>query len=173
MSARLERTHSRTVYAGTLITVRLDCYVVDGRKVEREVVSHPGGVTIVAHDGQRLWLVRQPREAIDATDLLELPAGKLDGAEQPLEAAQRELAEEVGLRAARWEHLFTCFPSPGFTDEEVHVYLATDVSPVERPAASDSAWIEIVTRPLDELDALIGEVRDAKTLLGLLALKLR
>jgi ADP-ribose pyrophosphatase len=162
------------VYDGRRFTVRLDSWVVLGRDVEREVVSVPPAVAIVAHDGRRLWLVRQPREAVGAQDLVELPAGTFEQEDgSPLHTAERELAEEVGLSAARWEHMLTCFTSPGFTDEELHVYLATELSPVERPEASDTPRIEIVTRSLQELDALIDEVADAKTLLGLLALKAR
>jgi 8-oxo-dGTP pyrophosphatase MutT (NUDIX family) len=174
MSSRFERTETRQVYDGTRFTVRADAWVVHGRDVEREVVSVPASAVIVAHDGQQVWLVRQPREAVGVPDLLELPAGTVDPEdESPLHAARRELAEEVGLSAARWDRIFTCFTSPGFTDEVLHVYLATEVSRVERPEASDTSRIEIVTRSLAELDALIDEVTDAKTLLGLLALKVR
>ena len=90
---------------------------------------HPGSVAVVAHDGEHVWLVRQPREATGVPDLLELPAGKLDvEGETPLECGRRELAEEIGKAAASWEHLTACFTSPGFTDEQCHVYLATDLS---------------------------------------------
>ena len=95
----------------------------------RQWVAHPGSVAIVAHDGERVWLVRQPREAIGEPDLLELPAGKLDEeGESPLECGQRELAEEIGKAAEHWEHLTTYCTSAGFTDEQCHIY------PRDRPA---------------------------------------
>ena len=82
-------------------------------------------------DGERIWLVRQPREVVGEQSLLELPAGKLNGGE-PLETAKRELREEIGKSAATWQHLTSFYASPGFTDEEIHAFLATDLS--RRPA---------------------------------------
>jgi 8-oxo-dGTP pyrophosphatase MutT (NUDIX family) len=175
MSARFERLSSRTAYDGEMVTVRV--YKIrsqDGQERDREVVHHPGSVAMVVHDGNVVWLVRQPREAVGAQDLLELPAGKLDErGETPLDAARRELAAEVGLSAEQWEHVHSYFSSPGFTDEEVHVYLATDVSTVTRPPAADQQRIDVVTWPLEDLDGLIDQVHDAKTLVGLLALRRR
>jgi ADP-ribose pyrophosphatase len=128
---------------------------------------------VVAHDGERIYLVRQPREAVGAPDLLELPAGKLDvEGEEPLETAKRELAEEIGKAAEQWEHLHSFYTSPGFTDEECHVYLATGLSDAEADT-DEHERIDIETHPLSELDALIDEVRDSKTLIGLLELRRR
>jgi 8-oxo-dGTP pyrophosphatase MutT (NUDIX family) len=112
--------------------------------------------------------VRQPREAVGEERLLELPAGKLDvEGENPLEAAKRELGEEVGRAAARWRELKRFYSSPGFTDEEVWVFLATELSDV--PAQHDAQErIEVVRQPLEELDAAIDECADAKSLIGLL-----
>ena len=82
----------------------------------------------MAHDGERLYLVTQPREAVGEPRLLELPAGKLDEeGRDPLDTAKRELAEEIGKGAHNWRHLTTFYASPGFSDEEIHVYLATDL----------------------------------------------
>src|SRR5688500_9604467 len=98
MSSRFEQTHSEVAFQGRLATVfRRRFRHEDGEEVEREVVGHPGAVGVVAHDGERIWLVRQPREAIGSPDLLEIPAGKLDDeSEDPLATAKRELAEEIG-----------------------------------------------------------------------------
>jgi 8-oxo-dGTP pyrophosphatase MutT (NUDIX family) len=164
-----ERLDSETVWQGRIGTVRVDRFrYPDGEEAQREVIAHPGAVAIVAHDGERLLLVRQPREAVNETALLELPAGKLDEeGESPLETAQRELAEEVGKGAHSWQHLVTFYTSPGFVDEECHVFLATDL--FDRTAEPDeSERIEIVEHPLSDLDALIKDCRDAKSLVGLL-----
>ena len=101
-------------------------------------------------DGDSLWLVRQPREAIGSPDLLELPAGKLDEeGESPLDTAKRELAEEIGKQAEHWEPLGSFYTSPGFTDEEVHLFLATGISDVdERPAVHEDERIDVEVRPL-------------------------
>jgi len=176
VSSRFERVSSETEYDGAFFSVRRDVYRhEDGEDAEREIVSHTGAVGIVALDGDRLWFVRQPREAIGAPDLLEIPAGKLDEeGEEPLETAKRELAEEIGKQAAEWEPLGSFYTSPGFTDEQVHLFLATGLSDVdERPEVHENERIEIVTWPLDDLDGLIDEVQDGKTLVGLLEFRRR
>jgi 8-oxo-dGTP pyrophosphatase MutT (NUDIX family) len=175
MSSRFERTATEVLHEGRILTLREDTFRhEDGEEVKRELVAHPGAVAVVAHDGTDLWLVRQPREPIGVPDLLELPAGKLDEeGEDPLETGKRELAEEIGKAAEHWEHLKTYYSSAGFTDEEVHVFLATGLSDVEQPEVEEDERIEIVTRPLAGLDELIDEVTDAKTLIGLLELRRR
>ena len=106
--------------------------------------------------------MRQPREATGDPDLLELPAGKLDEeGETPLECGQRELAEEIGKAAANWEHLTTYFSSPGFTDEQCHIFLATGLRDEPGQRVEDER-IDIEPRPLAELDATIAECRDAR-----------
>src|SRR5919199_1099840 len=123
MSSGFEIVGARTEYEGRIATVRtLRVRYEDGEEAEREVVAHPGAVGVVAHDGENVWLVRQPREPIDVPDLLELPAGKLDEeGESPLETGRRELVEEIGKSASHWVHLKTYWSSPGFSDEQVHV----------------------------------------------------
>jgi len=168
----MERIDSETVWEGRIGSVRIDRFRYDdGEEAEREVVAHPGAVAVVAHDGERLFMVRQPREPVDEPDLLELPAGKLDhDGESPLETAQRELAEEIGKGARDWKHLKTFYTSPGFTDEVCHVYEATDLYDQSAEADEDER-IEIVTVPLDRLDDAIQDCRDAKSLAGLLWLR--
>jgi ADP-ribose pyrophosphatase len=139
----------------------------DGKEVSREIVRHRGAVGVVAYDDERVWLVRQPREAVAEPALLEIPAGRLDvDGEQPLPAAQRELAEEIGMAARAWEPILSYYSSAGFTDERVHLFAATEL--YERSADSgEDERIEIVPWPLARLGDAIAECRDAKTLIAL------
>jgi 8-oxo-dGTP pyrophosphatase MutT (NUDIX family) len=164
-----ERVGSEEIWSGKIATVRVDrVRYDDGEEADREVVAHPGAVGIVAHDGEHLFLVEQPREPVNEQALLELPAGKLDEeGEGPLETAKRELAEEIGKGARTWEHLTTFYGSPGFSDEQVHIYLATDLYD-QSAEADENERIEIKKVPLTELDEVIAANRDAKTLVGLL-----
>jgi ADP-ribose pyrophosphatase len=168
-----ERIGVDEVWSGRIADVRVERWRIDGEEVEREVVGHPGAVAILAHDGEKLYLVRQPREPVGDPSLLELPAGKLDhDGEDVLTTAKRELAEEIGKGARTWRHLTTFWSSPGFSDEEIHVYLATDLYD-EHAEADENERIEIETVPLSELDRLIRECKDSKSLVGLLWLKAR
>jgi 8-oxo-dGTP pyrophosphatase MutT (NUDIX family) len=165
----MERISSKTVYEGRIATVRQDEFRhPDGSTATREVVGHPGAVAMVAYDDLHVYLVRQPREAVGEEALLELPAGKLDvPGESPLDCAKRELAEEIGKGASEWRELKRLYTSPGFTDEEVIVYLATDLH--DASAESDEEErLEIVAWPLAELDRAIEECRDSKSLIGML-----
>jgi 8-oxo-dGTP pyrophosphatase MutT (NUDIX family) len=172
MSSHFERLQAHTVFEGTVVDVCEGTFRhEDGKEVTRQWVTHPGSVGIVAHDGEHIWLVRQPREATGDPDLLELPAGKLDEeGEDVLTTAKRELAEEIGKGAWTWEHLTTFYSSPGFSDEVVHVYLATDLYD-EKAAAAEDERIEIRAVPLGQLDDAIADCRDAKSLVGLLWFK--
>ena len=165
---RFERTGSRTIYEGRIVTLVVETYrFADGAEVEREIIRHQGAVAVVAHDDAHLYLVRQPREAIDDPDFLEIPAGRLDQAgEAPLEAAQRELAEEIGKAASRWERITSYISSAGMSDEVVHVFHATGLS--DRSAESDeNERIEIVRWPLDDVAGALAATRDAKSIIGL------
>jgi ADP-ribose diphosphatase len=167
-----QRIEEEEVWSGKTFTVRVERFRHDdGEEVEREVARHPRVVAIVAHDGQRLHLVRHPREAVGEQALLELPAGKVDQeGETPLDTAKRELREEIGKGAREWRLLTRFYTSPGFTDEEVHLYLATGLE--DAPGELDeSERLEIVTEPLDRIDELVEDCRDAKTLVGLLWLR--
>jgi ADP-ribose pyrophosphatase len=168
-----ERVECEVVHEGRLATVRRERWREDdGEVVEREVIGHPGAVGIVAHDEQRVWLVRQPREAVGDPALLEVPAGKLDEAgETPLDTARRELAEEIGKRAARWEEIERFYTSPGFTDEEVTLFAARELTDIPDFEPDPEERIEIVAWPLDRLDEAIEETRDSKTLIALMWLR--
>ncbi|MSO41637.1 MAG: NUDIX hydrolase [Solirubrobacterales bacterium] len=168
----LERTGGKLVYRGPIASVRMDTFVYpDGSSSSRQVVIHPGSVAILAHDGESIQMVRQPRPAVRVADLLELPAGKLDKeGETPLECAQRELAEEVGKSAGDWRFLKSFYTSPGFTSEECHLFLATelyDASTLDDP----NEPIDIVEWPLDRLSEAIEQCADAASLVGLLMLE--
>ena len=168
----MERIGGEVVWEGKIATVRVDRFRYDdGKEAEREIVEHPGAAGVVAHDGERVYLVRQPREAVDDPGLLELPAGKLDEeGESPLDTAQRELAEEIGKGARTWQHLTSFYTSPGFTNEECHLFMATDLYD-ESSEGDEDERIEIVEVPLSRLDQTIRDCRDSKTLIGLLWLR--
>jgi ADP-ribose pyrophosphatase len=134
---------------------------------EREIVRHPGAVAIVAVDESgAVTFVRQPREAVRER-LLELPAGTREPDEEPLATAKRELAEEAGLTGGDWRLAATFFSTPGFCDEQVHVYVAEGLVRTEADPQGDEE-IEIVRVPADALEPLLAEIEDAKTLAGLL-----
>ena len=164
----MKRVGSRTVYEGPIASVRIDTFAFeDGEEADRQVVTHPGAVAIVACDKEVVHLVRQPREVVGEESLLELPAGKLDvEGETPLECAKRELAEESSLAAREWRELKRFYTSPGFAEEEVIVYLATGLEAAEgEPDPGER--VEAVVWPLSELDAAIEGCRDSKSLVGL------
>jgi 8-oxo-dGTP pyrophosphatase MutT (NUDIX family) len=164
----MERLSSEHVWEGKIASVAIERWRHDdGEEVRREVVKHPGAVAVLAHDGKSFWMVRQPREPVGEY-LLELPAGKLDEeGEEVLDTAKRELAEEIGKGAETWRHLTTFYASPGFSDEEIHVYLATDLYDAEADAGENER-IEVEEIPFEQLDHTIRDCRDAKSLVGLL-----
>jgi 8-oxo-dGTP pyrophosphatase MutT (NUDIX family) len=177
VSSRFERIQSETMYEGGFFTVVEETFRhEDGEEVVRDIVRHTGAVGVVVLDGDRLWFVRQPREAIGSPDFLEIPAGKLDEeGESPLDTAKRELAEEIGKQAATWEELGPPFyTSPGFTDEQVYLFLAMDISEADHESAvEENERIDIETRPLADLSAILAETQDSKTLIALARLRER
>jgi len=176
MSSQFERLGSEVLYEGKFLKLEnLRVRHEDGEELEREIVDHPGAEGIVVIDGETLWLVRQPREAVGAPDLLEIPAGKLDEeGEDPLDTAKRELAEEIGKQAEHWESLGSFFTSPGFTNEEIHLFLATGISDVdERPEVEEDERIDVELRPLADIDEILATNQDSKTLIALYRLKQR
>lgn len=171
---RFERLDSKTFWDGKIVRVGEERFRhADGEEVTREKVWHPGAVGIVAVDSEHVWLTRQPREAVDEDASLEVPAGKLDvEGESPLATAKRELAEEIGKSAESWEEVFAFYTSPGFTDERVWLYLATDLRDADgAPEAEENERIEIVPWPLARLDDAIAQCEDSKSLIALLWLK--
>jgi len=167
--AGFERIGGEEVWSGKIASVHVDRFRYDdGDEKDREIIRHPGAVVIAAHDGEYLYLVTQPREAVGEEALLELPAGKLDvEGEEPLATAKRELAEEIGKAANDWRSITTFYTSPGLLDEEMHLFVATDLYD-ERAETDEDERIEIERVPLAELDSAIERCRDAKSLVGLL-----
>ena len=142
---------------------------IDDRIVEREVVRHPGAVTIIpVVDSQHICLIRNYRVAVDET-LIELPAGTLEPGEDPQLTAERELIEETGYRAGSCRLLHEFYLSPGILDEKMRLYLATGLMPGE-PCRETGEQIENLVVSWEEALQLVrsGEIRDAKTIIGLL-----
>ena len=168
---------SEQVYEGRVITLRRDTVAMPGGGSSvREVVHHPGAVAVVALDDQdRVVLLRQYRHPV-GEHLWELPAGLRDeDGEPPLETAKRELAEEVLLAGARWSLLLSVNNSPGFSDELVHVFLAEELSPVDRPEGfvveHEEADMTIDRVPLADAVQRVfdGDIRNSSAVAGILA----
>jgi ADP-ribose pyrophosphatase len=161
---------SERVYEGLILNLRVDeIRTSTGVEALREIVENGGAVAIVAlDDQQRIVLVRQYRHAVRSL-VIEVPAGKLDGDEDPLEGAQRELREETGFRAGRFERLGSFYPAPAWSTEFVYLYLATDLIPGPMHLEADEA-IELLHVSLAEAIELIhsGAIIDGKTVAALL-----
>jgi 8-oxo-dGTP pyrophosphatase MutT (NUDIX family) len=165
-----ERIGSEVAWSGQIISAGVERFRYDdGAEVKRDKVWHPGAVAVLAIDDEHVWLTRQPREVAGLTGSLEIPAGKLDIAgEPPPDAARRELAEEIGMRAEHWEELKAFYTSVGFCDERIVIYLARGLSPVDRPETEEDERIDLVRWPLDEIDGAIAQCEDSKSLIALL-----
>lgn len=162
--------HSRRVFEGKVVSLRVDTVrIANGREATREVVEHPGAVAMVPFlpDG-RVILVRQFRQATGRV-LLEIPAGTLHPGEEPEECARRELREEIGYEPGRLERMFSSYLAPGYSSEMLHVFLAGELKPAEGSTDEDET-VEAEVLPLQKAVDMIrtGEIKDAKTICGLL-----
>jgi ADP-ribose pyrophosphatase len=170
-SLREETLASERRFEGRLLSVRVDEVALpDGRRARREIVEHAPAIAAVPlmADG-RVILVRQWRQPAREV-LLEIPAGVMDPGETPEACAARELAEEIGYRPGKLERLFSLLLAPGYSEEIIHIFLAEDLVPAQAQADEDEN-LQTVTMPLAEAVARCraGELRDAKTVAGLLA----
>jgi 8-oxo-dGTP pyrophosphatase MutT (NUDIX family) len=176
--AGFRKLEERIVWSGTLVSAGTGTFVdPDGNRFERDVVHHPGAVVVVpvvdgpaGREGLDVILVRQYRAAIDR-ELLELPAGKRDVTDEPVElTAHRELEEEVGMKAGSMVEIAQFYNSPGFCDEHSFLFLATDLSPCATSfQGHEEQHMTIERVPLDTVPDLIatGELVDAKSIIGL------
>lgn len=165
-----KKIKSHQIYKGKIINVRKDLVSLpDGNQSTREIVEHPGAVGIIALDNDdHILLVRQYRHPVERV-ILEIPAGKLDPGEEPLRCAKRELAEEVKAKAHKWLHLLTFFTTPGFSNEIMHLFLATDLTTYEEYSDPDE-FLELYKLPAKDIIPAIkkGQIQDAKSIVGLL-----
>jgi ADP-ribose pyrophosphatase len=158
------------VYRGRIVHLTVERLTFPGgHQVDLEVVLHPGAAAVVPVDADgQVLMVRQYRHATGGW-LLEAPAGKLDAGEPPEACARREVEEETGHRPGRLEPLGWIWTTPGFSDERIWLYLATDLVPGRQGLEPDE-WLEVVRLPLAEAAgmAAAGEITDAKTVCALL-----
>jgi len=163
------------IYTGKVISLDVDqVRYPDGSTGEAEVVRHPGAAAIVpfltdpAGEDPQILLLRQYRYATGGY-LYEIPAGRLNDGEAPAECARRELREETGCTASGITHLYTTFTTPGFTNEEIHTYMATGLTRGESATEADE-FLEVLTVTVSQALRMIqqGEIRDAKTALAIL-----
>jgi ADP-ribose pyrophosphatase len=169
----LEKTlESKRVYEGRIINLRLDSVSLEnGNTAMREVVEHPGAVGIVAlKENGDIVMVKQYRKAVEQV-LLELPAGKLEQGENPLDCAARELTEETGYTAGDLRYLVSFYTSPGFSNEIMHMFLATNLKEGKKDP-DDDEMVETVEISRDRaMDMILkGEIKDGKTIAGILLL---
>jgi len=165
----------REIFSGRIIKVKVaDVELSNGGFSQREIVEHPGAVAILAvTDEQKVVLLRQFRKAVEEV-LWEIPAGKLEKNEDPLICAKRELQEETGYTAEKWEKLCQFYTSPGFSNEILYLYRAEGLK-LGLSNLDQDEFVEVFTLSRKELEELLeqGKIKDAKTLLGLLYFNLK
>ncbi len=167
-----KQKNSQKIYDGKILSLRKDEVVLpNGGTSFREIISHSGGSAILCVNNDKVLLVKQFRYAYNSA-IWEIPAGKLNANEDPMETARRELEEECGVIAGKLELMSTVYPSPGYTDEIIRIYRAYDLKQGKTNFDEDenlvSSWIDI-TKAFDMLKN--GEIKDAKTIIALLSLK--
>lgn len=166
---------SESIYDGKILSLKVDTVELPDKKYsKREIVDHKKGAGIIAFDGEdSIYMVRQYRIAIDSYTL-EIPAGLVDANEVPIDAARRELQEEIGYYPEDIEYLFDMHSSPGFTNDKLSLFLAKDLKK-SKLEADDDEFLEVASYKVKDLYRMIenGEITDAKTIIGIMyAMKL-
>ncbi len=165
-----KRVSSEKIYSGEIMEVSKDRVTLpDGNETNREVVSHSGGVAVLAVDEyDQLVLIKQHRYSVGET-IYELPAGKLEENENPEECGMRELQEETGYQAKELEHIFSFYTSPGYSTEKIHLYLAKNLKFVGR-RLDPGEFIEVEKFNRDKIVEMMQnkQFNDSKTLIGVL-----
>lgn len=162
--------YSKKIYEGRIVNLRVDEVVLpDGKNTSREVVEYAGAVAVVpVNEKGELLLVRQYRYAVGET-LLEIPAGKIERGEDYASSAARELVEETGYEAGNLKHLISFYSTPGFTNEQIHLFLATELA-LKKQDLDEDEFIEVETVNMKKAAEMImsGEICDAKSVVGIL-----
>ncbi len=156
------------IYRGKILNLRRDdAELPDGKPCVREIVEHSGGAGILYVKDEKVLLVKQFRYAY-GEEILEIPAGKLNKGEDPSLTAARELEEETGFYPEKTKHLFTIYPSPGYTDEKIYIYLAENVRQ-GKIHLDEGEFVSAEFYPLNEAEQMIndGRIKDAKTIIAL------
>ena len=165
-----ELLDSQRMFDGDVFAVDRDRLLEEsGVEIVREVVRHPGGAgALPLFDDGRVALVKQYRHPA-RRELLEIPAGRIEDGESPEMCAAREIEQETGFRAGRIEKLAEFYSTPGFCEEKLHVYLATDLTPSSQALDHDE-WVEVVYLPFAEAAQMLGRggIEDSKTIIALL-----
>ena len=160
---------NKNIFKGRIVDLNLETVTLpNGATVELEVIHHPGAAAAVPmKDDRTVILIRQYRHAVGGY-IYEIPAGKLHPGEDPRECANRELEEEIGWKAGVLEHVTSAYTTPGFTDEVIHIYKATQLQKGKQDLGHDEV-LEIAEFPLERTIAMIreGVIQDAKTIVGL------
>jgi len=169
-----QRSRTRRAYDGRLLNVDIETVrAPDGTEFDLELIRHPGAAAVVAllsgsdAEDPSVLLLKQYRHAAGGS-IWEVPAGVLEVGEAPEACARRELLEETGARAAQLEHLTTIYTTPGFTDERIHLFLATELT-VEEPDHQDDEFIQVRAKPLSEALRMVRdrEIVDSKSISAL------
>ncbi|MCQ6266108.1 NUDIX hydrolase [Fictibacillus sp. WQ 8-8] len=162
-----ETTISTTpVYSGKIIDLEIqEVLLPNGNKSKREIVKHPGAVAIIALTPEnKLLLVRQYRKALEKT-IVEIPAGKLEKNEDPLECAKRELLEETGYECGSLEYLSSFYTSPGFADELIHLYFTDSLKECKEQQPDEDEFLDVLEVSIEEAEEFVKnqQIHDAKT----------
>lgn len=169
MNFKEETVKKTYIYNGAILNLRKDEVLLpDGKTAFREIVEHSGGASVLCEKDGKILLVKQFRYPYKE-EIYELPAGKINANEQPIETAKRELKEEGGIIANNLQLMFTIYPTPGYTEEKIYLYKATDFV-LDKQSLDDGEFLSCYWIEKEKLKKMVdnGEICDAKTLIALL-----